>query len=194
MPRATAPDYTTTTWPEDPTHDEVRSLAAYIAARLPRPGDCTNPTLRPLLEETHALLDTDDLPVQATEQVSAAIDRLRLHTYATHAGRLYSDLAPAAWALVRTARSAATGGCRLGSGSACDGDGRVRLFIYDTFVSEKPPGCPQHAADEATRWDHGRSVEVVLVGPEEACLDTQARIGSRLSPAPKWVPVPPRSA
>lgn len=189
MPRAAALDYATTTWPDDPTPEEVASLAAYIAARLPQPDSTDEPAVHALLTTAHHLLRSDELTVTVAQQARECIDRLRHLTYATDTGRTFSDLAPAGWRLLRTARAAASGGCRLGAGNPCDGVGRVRVFVHDAFITQRPPGCPRHAAEEAVRWDHGRSVEVVLVGPEDACVATRARIGNRLSPTPKWVPL-----
>ncbi|MFE9764756.1 hypothetical protein ACFYPC_09535 [Streptomyces sp. NPDC005808] len=191
MPRTSPnPDtYVLTTWPDDPTHREVRALASHLAHRLPEPADHDSDQARELLAELRAALDrmtgTKTPAVSDAEAAATHLELLRSTQYA-------HPLGDRANALVRTARQAERGGCRHGGPDACDSPTlRLRVVVYDPWCDEHDPACPWHAAQDALRWDHGRTVEVVLVGPRAACEAAQGHLRGQLSPLPRWTATMP---
>jgi len=183
-------------WPADPSAEEVRALAARLAQLIPLGYQPPKAETARLLDQAHtaltALAEGKDLTTHA-EAVADALERLRGHAYHRPLGDVANCLVPGGCQLVRTARQAAAGGCRLGGKGPCEGTGRVTVWVYDDLASEQDPGCPVHAAQEAQKWDHGRSVEVYLVGPPEACQATRAHLAGLMSPLPRWSTTPPRT-
>ncbi|NGO68557.1 hypothetical protein [Streptomyces boncukensis] len=149
--------------------------------------------VRQLLATAHA--DDDGRGLDSARAVGEQMETLRARSCHQPVGDAANDLLPAAMRLVRTARQAAVGGCRRGGTGPCSGDERVRVVVYDGCVDVRVPACPEHAAEEAERWDHGRSVEVLLLGAREATA--AARVAARTHPlaalrhcAPRVVPRP----
>jgi hypothetical protein len=188
--------YLMTTWPDDPTPNEVRALAAHLADRLTQPADHHSDKGRELLAELHAALQrltrATALDVTDTEAVATRLELLRSTEYHRPLGDHANALVPTGWRLVRTARQAERGGCRHGGPDACDSTGlRLRVVLFDPWCDEHDPACPWHAAQDALRWDHGRTVEVVLVGPRAACEAAQAHLHGQMSPLPRWTATMP---
>jgi len=188
------PEFDPEAWMDmDPSPVEVRDLAAHLASVIPTAYQPPHTDTARLLDRAHvalaALQSAVDVPT--AQAVAEALEGLRGHAYHRPLGDLANQLVPVGWRLVRTARQAAAGGCRLGGEGPCDSGDRVTVWVYDDLAIDQDPGCPRHAAKEALRWDHGRSVEVFLVGADESCRATIARLNGRLSPLPLWAATPP---
>lgn len=188
--------YVITAWPDDPTPNEVRALAAHLAHRLPEAADDHSDKGRELLAELRTALDdmarAKSPAISDAEGVATRLELLRSTEYARPLGDRANALVPTGWRLVRTARQAERGGCRHGGPDACDSATlRLRVVLYDPWCDEHDPACPRHAAQDALRWDHGRTVEVVLVGPREACEAAQDHLHGQMSPLPRWTATMP---
>lgn len=192
-------DFDTADWPGDPSLEETKALAAYIVAQVPDvsrlPVSRETPTGRHMIAARAALLGITQAAtaadtVKPARTVAEALEMLSHVAYHRRIGDLANSLRPAGYRLVRTARRAAAGGCRLGGDGECSGPERVQIFVFDPWMTERDPGCPPHAAEEARRWDHGGSVEVVLVGEEEACRKVRRDLAEeyrrRGIPLPGW--------
>ncbi|WP_367137057.1 MULTISPECIES: hypothetical protein [Streptomyces] len=200
------PTFDAAGWPGDPGLEETKALAAYISAEIPDasglPESRETPTGREMTAARSALLDiaqaaTAADTVKPAQEAAEAIEALSYVAYHQRIGDLANRLRPAGYRLLRTARQAAAGGCRLGGEGKCSGPERVRLFVYNPWVIEGDPGCPRHAAEEARSWDHGGSVEVVLVGEEETCRKVRRELaeeyGRQGIPLPRWGRTAPKS-
>ncbi|MEU1824242.1 hypothetical protein ABZ502_17665 [Streptomyces abikoensis] len=184
----------------DPSLPEVVDLARHLAARLPDPAQHTGRDqaavhqLIAVVKLLPIVSDTGQHP-QAIETAAKAahngLEILRQLDYHQPLGDAANDLLPTSAFLYRLAHRAVNGLCRLGGSGDCVGDGRVRVFVYDPFRTESEPGCPGHAADEARRWDHGHTVEVVLIGQPDHTRDVLLRLDGDLNPAPRCYTTPP---
>ncbi|MEU1674823.1 hypothetical protein ABZ752_22750 [Streptomyces roseifaciens] len=187
-------------WQDDPSAAEVRYYARQLVAELPeQPNRDDKAAVRHQLEALEGLLkltarEGDDFASCAAATAAAtAMDLLRQIDYHQAVGDAANDLLPLAMRMARTARQAERKGCRLGGDGPCDDTGlRARVILYDAFgPDEHDPGCPDHVAGDAERWDHGGEVEVFLVGPRAACEAVLNRLGGALVPRPRWAEKPP---
>ncbi|MFJ3097961.1 hypothetical protein [Streptomyces hydrogenans] len=193
IPHWDSDDWTDT----DPTLPEVQALAAWLKAQLPGAAhSAADPSAGELIDTLHVHLATTvttTLTATAAEeahQVAEAMERLRAGSGVL--AMLSNRLIPSAYRLLRTARQAATGGCRLGGTDTCSSPDRLTVWSYDAFGhNAEDLSCPRHAAELATGLDHGGELEVVLVGPRKATAKALAYINGRLEPTPHTSSVPP---